>query len=178
MDKDTTAGSFIIDIFKKEYKSDFETLKRKGSLDYVYIIANEDFTEFCAIHFEGLTIEDFRPVSPGARGKVQMYKHRGMKKASVLIGNSVNLKEKSILAQQKKKDYHYKIFQDQKSKWEKTKQSLRSTQIYDSNLLDDQILRAKEKYTSIVNNIDERIKITQTKNGRYSFEFEPMEKTK
>ena len=75
------------------FQTDYETLVRKGNLDYVYIIANKDFSGFCCIYFEGLTIEDFRPLSPGARGKVQMYKHRGMKKATVLLGNVIDRKE-------------------------------------------------------------------------------------
>ena len=41
MDKDTTAGSFIIDIFKKEYKSDFETLNLQWIKKY-FKVEEED----------------------------------------------------------------------------------------------------------------------------------------
>ncbi len=41
MDKDTTAGSIIIDIFKKEYKSDFETLNLQWIKKY-FKVEEED----------------------------------------------------------------------------------------------------------------------------------------
>ena len=75
------------------FQTDYETLVRKGKVDYVYLVANEAFDEFCFIYFEGLTKDDFRSLSPGARGKVQMYKHRGMKKATVLMGQMINREE-------------------------------------------------------------------------------------
>ena len=59
-------------------------------MDYVYIIANETFDGFVVIHFKDLTVDDFRDISPGARGKVQMFKYRGMKKARVLVGEAVS----------------------------------------------------------------------------------------
>lgn len=72
-------------------QTDYETLERKGSLDYLYVVAGPEFKRFCVLHFEGLTIEDFRKLSPGARGKVAMYKWKGMKKCNVLVGNVRNL---------------------------------------------------------------------------------------
>lgn len=74
------------------FQSDFETLLSKGSLDYLYVIADHDFKKFAVLHFLGLTTEDFRPLSSGARGKVSMSKHKGMKKCNVLLGevNSLN----------------------------------------------------------------------------------------
>ena len=52
------------------FQSDYETLQKKGSLDYLYVVASEDFDEFVVVHYAGLTVEDFRPLSNGARGKV------------------------------------------------------------------------------------------------------------
>jgi len=72
------------------FQSDYETLVRKGSLDYLYVIADQSFEKFAVLHFQGLTIEDFRPLSNGSRGKVAMYKHKGMKKCSVLVGSVKN----------------------------------------------------------------------------------------
>ena len=57
------------------FQSDYETLQKKGALDYLYVIASEDFDEFVVVHYSGLTVEDFRPLSNGARGKVQLRKH-------------------------------------------------------------------------------------------------------
>jgi hypothetical protein len=78
------------------FQIDFETLEKKKFLDYIYIIVNEDFLKFCVIYFEKLTTDDFRPLSPGARGKVQMYKHKGMKKATILLGDADLTNLKSI----------------------------------------------------------------------------------
>lgn len=72
------------------FQSDYETLVKKGDLDYLYVIASEDFQKFAVLHFESLTIDDFRPLSSGSRGKVAMYKHKGMKKCNVLVGNVIN----------------------------------------------------------------------------------------
>jgi hypothetical protein len=67
-------------------QSDYETLKQKGSLDYIYFIASPDFESFAVIYFQGLTVDDFRPLSNGSRGKVAMKKHAGMEKAEILWG--------------------------------------------------------------------------------------------
>ena len=72
------------------FQTDYETLLAKGSLDYLYVLASPDFDEFAVLHFEGLTVDDFRPLSNGARGKVAMYKHKAMHKCNVIIGNVKN----------------------------------------------------------------------------------------
>jgi len=72
------------------FQSDYETLAQKGSLDYLYFIVSPDFDSFAVLLFTGLTVEDFRPLSPGSRGKVAMKKHEGMKKCTVLWGEVIN----------------------------------------------------------------------------------------
>jgi len=72
------------------FQSDYESLSQKGSLDYLYVVADDKFEKFAVLHFEGLTVDDFRPLSTGARGKVAMYKHKGMKKCNVLVGSVIN----------------------------------------------------------------------------------------
>lgn len=78
------------------FQSDYESLLQKGSLDYLYVIGDESFEKFAVLHFQGLDVNDFRPLSNGSRGKVAMYKHMGMKKCSVLIGNVLNKNEINI----------------------------------------------------------------------------------
>ena len=78
------------------FQSDFETLQKKGSLDYLYVIADHEFKEFSVLLFEGLTVEDFRPLSTGARGKVAMFKHKGMKKCRPLLGQVVDINQINI----------------------------------------------------------------------------------
>ena len=38
-------------------QTDWATLKKKGKLDYVYMIADESFSKFCVLFFEGLAVK-------------------------------------------------------------------------------------------------------------------------
>lgn len=78
------------------FQSDYETLQKKGALDYLYVIASEDFDEFVVVHYSGLTVEDFRPLSNGARGKVQLRKHAAAAKATIVFGSVDDLKQEQI----------------------------------------------------------------------------------
>jgi hypothetical protein len=78
------------------FQTDFATLQSKGSLDYLYVIADENFEKFAVLHFLGLSVEDFRPLSNGSRGKVAMFKHKGMKKCNVLLGSVGSLNSRHI----------------------------------------------------------------------------------
>jgi len=75
------------------FQTDYETLRSKGSLDYIYIVASPAFDEFAVLHFENLTIEDFRPPANGSRGRSAMIKSKAMKKCNVLMGSVVNNSE-------------------------------------------------------------------------------------
>ena len=72
-------------------QTDYATLKNKGSLDYLFMLANDDFNEFCVIFFEGLTIDDYFPPASGSRGKSRMRKESALKKATFLVGGVKNL---------------------------------------------------------------------------------------
>lgn len=78
------------------FQSDYETLLKKKTLDYLYVIASDDFDKFAVLYFDGLTVDDFRPLSSGARGKVAMYKHKGFKKCHILMGNVDSLNQINI----------------------------------------------------------------------------------
>lgn len=157
------------------FQTDLETLQKKGKLDYIYIVANRNFDAFCAIHFQDLTPEDFRPLSPGSRGKVQMYKHKGMKKATVLLGKTIDLNEfmvtKVIEKQTQILEEHHKKISD----WKKAASVLRNTQNYKKNLLEAQIERAAKKSTERINKLNNRIKILKERKSSYSFEYEQVE---
>ena len=68
-------------------QTDWDTLQRKGSLDYMWIICNKDFDKFCILYFEGLTTDDFIPPASGSRGKSRMNKKLGMQKVTCLHGS-------------------------------------------------------------------------------------------
>ena len=156
------------------FQTDHDTLFQKGSLDYIYIIANETFDGFVGIHFVGLTVDDFRPVSPGARGKAQMYKHRGMKKARVLFGNAVKLNEKHIMKIRKeivlsklKSDYNISMWNiDLKSSDPSTKKH---------QLILEKISRSKTNHAAYESRRLDKIEQILLRNERYSFEYEKLE---
>lgn len=77
-------------------QTDYETLLKKGSLDYLYVIADHDFRSFAVLHFEGLSADDFRLSSASSRGKASMLKHKAMPKCKVLLGSVVNKNEAEI----------------------------------------------------------------------------------
>ena len=68
-------------------QTDWETLCQKESLDYLYIIANKEFDQFCVLHFESLTPDDFFPPANGSRGKSRMNKTNAMRKVKCLVGD-------------------------------------------------------------------------------------------
>ena len=78
------------------FQSDYETLAKKGSLDYLYVVADQEFESFGVFLFEGLTVDDFRPLSTGARGKVALYKHKAMKKCKPLLGSFEDINQKNL----------------------------------------------------------------------------------
>lgn len=77
-------------------QTDYDTLQKKGSLDYLYVIASPTFAEFCVVHFESLTVEDFRVPANGSRGKAGMLKHKSYSKSTVLMGEYRSLREENI----------------------------------------------------------------------------------
>jgi len=158
------------------FQTDYETLEKKKSLDYIYIIANENFSEFCAVYFKGLTIDDFRNLSPGSRGKVQMIKHKGMKKASVLIGEAIDLNDRSIQKSIVRQniyalEVHHKI-----ADYNNKLGTLRETQIYDRNRIVESIDNLKNDLSEKINKFDKEIIIKKNRKSRYTFNFEKLEK--
>lgn len=72
-----------------DLQTDLATLKRKKILDFLYVVASDDFTKFTVLHYSGLTPDDFYLSSPGSRGKARMKKGQAMSKCSVLFGDVV-----------------------------------------------------------------------------------------
>jgi hypothetical protein len=86
------------------FQSDYETLLQKGSLDYLYVIASENFDEFAVFHYEGLTVDDFGPMANGSRGKVQLIKHKAYDKLHSLAGKMINLNKENLINLSKKRE--------------------------------------------------------------------------
>jgi len=77
-------------------QTDWATLERKGSLDYLYVLCDEDFEKFCVLYFKDLTTDDFFPPANGSRGKSRMKKRSAMKKAVCLHGDFTTQNENYI----------------------------------------------------------------------------------
>jgi len=75
---------------------DYTTLKRKGSLDFLYVLSDSSFKKFAVLLFENLTIEDFHFPAPGSREKSRMRKEKAMKKCHVLHGKVESKNEKHV----------------------------------------------------------------------------------
>ena len=78
------------------FQTDFETLSKKGKLDYLYVVADEKFKKFAVIHYNDLCIEDFRPLSNGSRGKTQMKKYKAHDRANILLGDMISINQREL----------------------------------------------------------------------------------
>jgi len=91
-----TSGSRSNGTVSYSFQTDYATIQNKEKLDYIFLVANDDFTEFCALFFEGLTADDYFPPASGSRGKSRMNKHKAMTKVKPLVGNVVNISEERV----------------------------------------------------------------------------------
>ena len=79
------------------FQTDYETLIKKGKLDYLYVIASKDFDKFVVLHYIDLNANDFRGLSNGSRGKSQMFKYKTIDRVNVLVGKMKNINDKNIV---------------------------------------------------------------------------------
>ncbi len=88
---------------------DYETLKKKKSLDFLYMLVDKDFENAAVLHFGSLTVEDFHPPASGSRGKSRMKKSNAMKKCIPIFGKIIDRNQKII-------DNSKKVLEDTKSR--------------------------------------------------------------
>jgi len=67
-------------------QTDYATLQKKESLDYLYVVADRLFKKFVVLHYTGLTPDDFSVPCSSGRGKSKMIKHVSHSKCRVLWG--------------------------------------------------------------------------------------------
>lgn len=84
-----TSGTRSKNSVSYAFQTDYATLQKKEKLDYIYIVANEDFDSFGLYFFKDLTIDDFVPPASGSRGKSRMKKGKAFKKCTPLFGSYV-----------------------------------------------------------------------------------------
>lgn len=156
------------------FQTDYETLRKKGSLDYLYVLASPDFQTFGVIFFEGLTIDDFRPPANGSRGKSQMKKSLGMKKATVIHGKSINLKEIEL----RKLSINFfnaavTTFDDIKAS-NKRFVSCNPGAIRAKTRIQESLEKKMGRHSNKMNQIIEKTKNWEAKDSRYKFVLAPV----
>jgi len=88
---------------------DYETLRKKEALDFLYMLVDKDFENAAVLYFDSLTIEDFHPPASGSRGKSRMKKSAAMKKCVPLFGKVIDRNQKII-------DNSKKVLEDKSSR--------------------------------------------------------------
>lgn len=156
-------------------QTDWATLEKKGSLDYLYVLCDEDFEKFCVLYFKDLTTDDFFPPANGSRGKSRMKKSAAMKKAVCLHGDFVTQNENYI------NSYTERIT-------ENVDEYIRKVVILSQKYLgEDQTDSTVEKYNNIkssvqsklIKNLDTcvtKLNYWQDLDPRYSFTLFPLDK--
>ena len=155
-------------------QTDWDTIVRKGELDYVYFIASDDFTSFCVLHFDKLTPDNFFPPAPGSRGKSRMHKHSAMKKASVVVGKVEN-KNKTRIEKLTKDLQH--VIQDKKLRIKTLKD--RGTSITKNATVAkrkniEMIAREELRFDKKISKIKSKINMWKNKENQYGIILEKV----
>jgi len=153
-------------------QTDWATLTKKGSLDYLYMLTTPDFEKFCVLFFKGLTTDDFYPPASGSRGKARMNKSRAMKKCETLHGSIVNINNIRIMKYALRRDV-LKIerrarFNELKERYRLTSKKAKSKR---SKILKTMRFEM-ERFKKSIRKWDDKMLMWQNKEDSYSFKFE------
>lgn len=155
-------------------QTDWETLKKKKKLDYLYVLTTPDFEKFCVLFFNQLTIDDFYPPASGSRGKARMNKSKAMKKCEVLHGRIVNINNITIMKYALRRDV-LKI--ERKARFKELKERYRLTS-KKARVKRRKILKTMRyemnRYNSSINKWNEKMLMWENKDDSYSFKFEGL----
>ena len=169
-----TSGSKSKNSVSYSFQTDYATLKKKGSLDYIFVLANPSFDKFCVLFFEKLTIEDYFEPATGSRGKSRMCKWRAMKKVKVLHGdyeivNDVRIKKLQAqrIETQAEKDERISKLKTKLAKCSKFATKERESIV---SIIKNEELRYEKQTTKM----DGKIKVWNEKNNAYSFKLKAI----
>ena len=105
-----------------------------------------------------------------------MYKHKGMKKATVLLGEAIDLNDVSISKTIKN---HHVQRQNAEIKIENLNlrlQKLKQTRVYDRNKIKNSIEIVQNDLSLKINKFNKDIIIKKDRVSRYTFNFESLER--
>jgi len=168
-----TSGSRSNGTVSYSFQTDYATIQNKEKLDYIFLVANDDFTEFCALFFEGLTADDYFPPASGSRGKSRMNKHNAMKKVRPLVGNVVNISEErveqlyaAIVGKRAEKEARLKSLQERL-------ESASDNAVKFKEKTEQIIFNETERYDNAISKLYDSISYWAN-NPKYSLEFEKV----
>lgn len=156
-------------------QTDWTTLSNKGSLDYLYVLCDEQFEKFCVLYFKDLTTEDFFPPANGSRGKSRMKKSSAMKKAVCLHGNFTTQNENYISNYSERisenvDDYLKKVVVLQKKYLNDITSTEENTKIY--NRLKSGV---QDKLINKLDGLVTKLNYWKDADPRYTFHLEPLD---
>lgn len=152
-----------------DLQTDYATLRKKGSLDYLYILTNPSFTKFCVLFFEALTIDDFHPPANGSRGKARMNKGKAMKKSHVLWGKSTLA---NTLLQERWEERLSETAKEKASRLASLNYRLKTTSSgasIEMGKIASLIKKEEERYARKINHITDKIEYWKKASPRFSF---------
>jgi hypothetical protein len=165
-----TSGSRSKGYVSYALQTDYDTICKKSSLDYMYVLCNNTFDKFCVLFFEGLTSEDFFPPASGSRGKSRMKKKNAMKKVTPLWGSYVIKNEELISRYGDRKKEHLEKHNEKIGKI--------LNRAYDENIclkkVGSMIENEEVAYDEKIAKLDEKIKRWEEKDPQFSFVFKSL----
>jgi hypothetical protein len=165
-----TSGSRSNGYVSYALQTDYDTICKKESLDYMYILCNNTFDEFCVLFFKDLTSDDFFLPASGSRGKSRMKKKNAMKKCVPLHGSFI-IKNEVLINRYNNRKEEYLI--EHNSKIGKLLDSA-----YDKNLELSKVaimIESEEaSYEKKIEKINAKIKNWKEKDPQFSFVFESL----
>jgi hypothetical protein len=168
-----TSGSRSGNSVTYDFRTDWETLCKKGSLDYVYIVASEDFDAFCFLYFKGLTPDDFFPPASGSRGKSRMNKAVAMKKCVPLTGG---FEDKSIAYTEKLQEEIKQAFQEGRKRDSElqTRLAVEATTVKKWENIDRMINNNNTRTAKKLEKLNKKLEYWQTAPPRFKFNLEKV----
>ena len=166
-----TSGSKSKGYVSYALQTDYETICKKEELDYMYIICNDEFDQFCVLFFESLTPNDFFLPASGSRGKSRMKKKNAMKKCTPLWGSFI-IKNEEII-----KKYEDKIIQELEKANERIGKILNKA--YDENTTLDKVAEMiefeEDMHAKKIEKLNKKIQKWKEKDPQFSFIFKSFE---
>ena len=154
-------------------QTDYATLKNKGSLDYLFMLANDDFNKFCIIFFEGLTIDDYFPPASGSRGKSRMRKESAMKKATFLVGGVENLADAHLEKINNEIEERHVAFANRKAELYNKLEHTSIKAVAAKEQIENVLSNEKLRHESSIEKLSSRRTYWAT-NPKFSFQFESV----